>query len=149
MLFRFRILVLLLVISAGKCRMAAPASNSESGNEYTLNSVREALVRQEDTIIFNLIERAKFPINSHTYDQNYTSTKAFSGSLVEFLVKNTEAIQAKVTLTITFSLSLFLFFLAFPILISDLYCVYSTLSLQCLPHLSKWGHQYQYSIIVA
>lgn len=110
LLFRFRMLVLVLVISAMRCRMAAAAeSNSVSGNEYTLTSVREALVRQEDTIIFNLIERAKFPINSHTYDQDYTSISGFRGSLVEFVVKNTEAIQAKVTFTLF--LCLFLSFL--------------------------------------
>ncbi|KAI9106645.1 hypothetical protein K1719_022173 [Acacia pycnantha] len=55
-------------------------------------SVREALIRQEDTIIFSLIERAKFPINSPTYDKSYASS---FDSLVEFIVKNTESIQAK------------------------------------------------------
>ncbi|KAF7817304.1 chorismate mutase 2 isoform X1 [Senna tora] len=93
MVFRFGMSVLLFVmISVEICRMA----KSETGNhEYTLSSVREALVRQEDTIIFNLIERVKFPINSRTYHQNYASFPAFHGSLVDFVVKNTEAIQAK------------------------------------------------------
>ncbi|KAI4337245.1 hypothetical protein L6164_015686 [Bauhinia variegata] len=75
--------------------MAEAESNPDSRNAYTLDSVREALVRQEDTIIFSLIERAKFPLNSHTYDQNYISIPGFCGSLVEFIVKNTEATQAK------------------------------------------------------
>ncbi|XP_054819863.1 chorismate mutase 2-like isoform X2 [Prosopis cineraria] len=74
---------------------AAESSNSESGNEYTLDSIREALERQEDTIILNLIERAKFPLNSHTYDQPYLTIPHFRGSLLDFLVKNTEHIQAK------------------------------------------------------
>lgn len=65
---------------------------AESNSEYTLDSVRKALERQEDTIIFNLIDRAKFPLNSHTYDQHYATI----GSLLDFLLRNTEAIQAKV-----------------------------------------------------
>ncbi|ESW33082.1 hypothetical protein PHAVU_001G041900 [Phaseolus vulgaris] len=62
---------------------------------YTLASVRENLIRQEDTIIYALIERAKFPFNSHTYDEKYAQIPGFSGSLFEFVVKNTEDIQAK------------------------------------------------------
>ena len=84
--------------------MAVAESNHESGNTYTLNSVREALIRQEDTIVFALIERVKFPINSRTYDDNYTSIPGFCGSLVEFIVRNTEANQAKVTTIVLTSL---------------------------------------------
>lgn len=75
--------------------MAKAESNPDSGKGYTLASVREALVRQEDTIIYGLIERAKFPSNSHTYDQNYAQIQGFCGSLVEFVVKNTEALQSQ------------------------------------------------------
>ncbi|XP_047166323.1 chorismate mutase 2 isoform X1 [Vigna umbellata] len=64
-------------------------------NVYTLASVREDLIRQEDTIIYGLIERAKFPSNSHTYDEKYAQIPGFYGSLVEFVVKNTEDVQAK------------------------------------------------------
>lgn len=77
--------------------MATADLKSGSGNEYTLSSVREALIRQEDTIIFGLIERAKFPANSPTYDKAYASS---FDSLVEFVVKNTESIQAKVMLCV-------------------------------------------------
>ncbi|XP_004498812.1 chorismate mutase 2 isoform X2 [Cicer arietinum] len=63
--------------------------------EYTLDSVRKALVRQEDTIVFALIERAKFPFNSLTYDHNYLQIPGFCGSLVDFVVNNTEGVQAK------------------------------------------------------
>ncbi|PNY16481.1 chorismate mutase [Trifolium pratense] len=64
-------------------------------NAYTLDTVREALVRQEDTIVFGLIERAKFPFNSQTYDQKYLEIPGFCGSLIEFVVKDTEIVQAK------------------------------------------------------
>ncbi|CAL0333069.1 unnamed protein product [Lupinus luteus] len=59
--------------------------------EYTLDSVRAALIREEDSIIYGLIERAKFPINSQTY----TQIPHFSASLLHFVVTNTEAVQAK------------------------------------------------------
>ena len=72
------------------------AAAAETNSEYTLDSVRKALERQEDTIIFNLIERAKFPFNSPTYNQQYPTISYSRGSLLDFIVKNTEAIQAKV-----------------------------------------------------
>ncbi|XP_021820946.1 chorismate mutase 2 [Prunus avium] len=71
--------------------MAAEA-NSNSDN-LTLDKVREALIRQEDTIVFRLIQRANFPVNSPTYDEKFAS---FSGSLLQFVVKETEALQSKV-----------------------------------------------------
>ena len=91
------IFVITWVILTLNYRMAE--AEAESRNTYTLDSVREALIRQEDTIVFNVIERAKYPINSHTYRENYTSNiPGFCGSLVEFIVKDTEAIQAKVNI---------------------------------------------------
>lgn len=66
-------------------------------NGVTLESLRQSLIRQEDTIIFSLIDRARFPTNSPTYNEsNYVSTSTFSGSLVHFVVEETEALQAKV-----------------------------------------------------
>lgn len=62
----------------------------------TLETVRDSLIRQEDTIIFSLIERAKFPFNSPIYQQSYASIPGFSGPLIDFFVKQTEALQAKV-----------------------------------------------------
>nr|POF20675.1 chorismate mutase 2 [Quercus suber] len=64
-------------------------------NGVTLESLRLSLIRQEDTIIFGLIERARFPTNSPTYNESYVSTPTFSGTLVHFVVKETEALQAK------------------------------------------------------
>ena len=101
MMVNFKLVVLVLAICGLRYRMAKAEElsiDSVKGKVYTLDSVREALVRQEDTIIFGLIERAKFPINSPTYDENCKEIpQGFSGSLVDFVVKNTEAVQAKVT----------------------------------------------------
>jgi chorismate mutase len=63
---------------------------------FTLASVRTALVRLEDTIVFSLIERAKFLNNSQLYDSDSNSNSNWGFcSLFEFIIKETEAIQAK------------------------------------------------------
>lgn len=54
-----------------------------------LESLRKSLIRQEDTIIFSLIERSKFPINSILYEDSP------SASLFHFFLKESEAVQAK------------------------------------------------------
>lgn len=69
-------------------------AESNSSNELTLELIRDSLIRQEDTIVFSLIERARFPLNSPTYDPSYASVPGSCGSLVEFIVKQTESIQA-------------------------------------------------------
>ncbi|KAK7351347.1 hypothetical protein VNO77_10726 [Canavalia gladiata] len=88
-----RILVAFVMVAI--CLESYKTVKAESGNEYTLESARTSLVRQEDTIIFGLIERARFPINSPTYNQNNISIPHFFGSLLDFLINDTEAIQAK------------------------------------------------------
>ncbi|KAM1012763.1 hypothetical protein ACFX13_043561 [Malus domestica] len=72
--------------------MAADA-NSKS-DTLTLEKVREALIKQEDAIIYRLIQRANFPLNSPAYDEK--TFPSFSGSLLQFVVKETEALQSKV-----------------------------------------------------
>ncbi|XP_047973094.1 chorismate mutase 2 [Salvia hispanica] len=59
----------------------------EEGSLVNLEAVRSSLVRQEDTIIFSLIERSKYPINSRLYDP--------INSLLHFFIKQSEAVQAK------------------------------------------------------
>jgi hypothetical protein len=60
-------------------RMVEALSDSGSANALTLESVRESLIRKEETIIFSLIERGRFPINSPTYDFSYTNIPRLSG----------------------------------------------------------------------
>lgn len=68
-----------------------------SGSDVlTLESVRNNLIRQEDTIIFSLIDRAKYPLNPQLYDSRCSLFPWISGSVLECIVKETEAIQAKV-----------------------------------------------------
>ncbi|KAL9861604.1 Chorismate mutase 3 [Arabidopsis thaliana] len=66
-------------------------------SEYLkLESIRHSLIRQEDSIIFNLLERAQYRYNADTYDEDAFTMEGFQGSLVEFMVRETEKLHAKV-----------------------------------------------------
>eukprot|EP00268_Persea_americana_P053058 TRINITY_DN5985_c1_g1_i1.p1 TRINITY_DN5985_c1_g1~~TRINITY_DN5985_c1_g1_i1.p1 ORF type:complete len:213 (-),score=48.26 TRINITY_DN5985_c1_g1_i1:1602-2240(-) len=69
---------------------------SGSAERFNLDSVRESLIRQEDTIVFSLIERAKFPRNLKVYDESSREIPGFSGSLLQFFVEEAEILQSKV-----------------------------------------------------
>lgn len=69
---------------------------SGSAERFNLESVRESLIRQEDTIVFSLIERAKFPWNLKIYDESSREIPGFSGSLLQFFVEQAEILQSKV-----------------------------------------------------
>ncbi|XP_044462931.1 chorismate mutase 2 isoform X2 [Mangifera indica] len=64
------------------------------GVVITLDSVRESLIRQEDTIVFNLIERAKYLRNAPLYDLSYASIPGFSGSLFQYIFSQSETLHA-------------------------------------------------------
>ncbi|WCJ30390.1 chorismate mutase 2 [Euphorbia peplus] len=68
---------------------------SDDSNVFTLDSIRDSLVRQEDSIVFSLIERAKFPKNSLLYDQNSSFVHGSSGSLFHSIFQQIEDLQAK------------------------------------------------------
>ncbi|KAJ0832762.1 putative chorismate mutase [Helianthus annuus] len=63
---------------------------------YTLDGIRSSLIRQEDSIIFSLLERAQYCYNEDAYDPNAFFMDGFQGSLVEFMVKETEKVYAQV-----------------------------------------------------
>ncbi|KAL4360500.1 hypothetical protein GQ457_04G033320 [Hibiscus cannabinus] len=56
----------------------------DESENLTLESVRNALIRQEDIIIFSLVERAQYCYNENTYDPEAFSMDGFHGSLVEY-----------------------------------------------------------------
>ncbi|XP_059293916.1 chorismate mutase 1, chloroplastic [Lycium ferocissimum] len=62
----------------------------------TLDGVRNSLIRQEDSIIFGLVERAQYCYNAETYDPDAFVMDGFHGSLVDYIVKETEKLHAKV-----------------------------------------------------
>ncbi|XP_057948310.1 chorismate mutase 3, chloroplastic [Malania oleifera] len=67
----------------------------DESDTLTLESIRHSLIRQDDSIIFSLMERAQYCYNEETYDHNAFSMDRFRGSLVEFIVKETETLSAK------------------------------------------------------
>ncbi|XP_074563140.1 chorismate mutase 2, cytosolic-like [Curcuma longa] len=69
----------------------APPSPSP---DLTLEWVRDALVRQEDSIVFALIERARFPYNAPAYNPSLFPQLG-DRSLVEVFVRGAEGLQAK------------------------------------------------------
>jgi chorismate mutase len=71
-------------------------SGSGCSNVLSLDLIRESLIRQEDTIVFSLIERAKFPLNSPAFEESRCLDSGSFSSLTEFFVRETEIIQAKV-----------------------------------------------------
>eukprot|EP00897_Mesotaenium_endlicherianum_P006753 jgi/Mesen1/6105/ME000310S05195 len=71
-------------------------SSVDSSDTLALDNIRDSLIRQEDSIIFNLIERAQFRMNSAAYDPQIISVPGFNGSLLEYILKETEKLHAQV-----------------------------------------------------
>nr|CAD1831942.1 unnamed protein product [Ananas comosus var. bracteatus] len=69
--------------------------STEESKGLTLDAVRDALIRDEDSIVFSLVERARFPRNAPAYDPSL-----FGGvgerALVDLYVREAEALRAKV-----------------------------------------------------
>ena len=68
----------------------------DQSETLTLPFIRHSLIRQEDSIIFSLLERAQYCYNADTYDHDAFSVDSFNGSLVEFMVRETEKLHAQV-----------------------------------------------------
>ncbi|MEA2012767.1 MAG: chorismate mutase [Verrucomicrobiota bacterium] len=64
--------------------------------QLKLENIREVLIRQEETIIFALIERAQFAINNIIYKPGGIPLSDFSGSFSDYLLYGTECNHAKV-----------------------------------------------------
>ncbi|KAF3338951.1 chorismate mutase 3 [Carex littledalei] len=71
-------------------------SRIDKSEALTLDSIRHSLIRQEDSIIFSLLERAQFAYNADTYNSSAFLMDGFHGSLVEFMVRETERLHAQV-----------------------------------------------------
>ncbi|KAK9107370.1 hypothetical protein Syun_023381 [Stephania yunnanensis] len=71
-------------------------SRVDESEALKLESIRHSLIRQEDSIIYSLLERAHYCYNADAYDHNAFGMDGFDGSLVEFMVKETEKLHAQV-----------------------------------------------------
>ncbi|KAF0887684.1 hypothetical protein E2562_002378 [Oryza meyeriana var. granulata] len=84
----------LLPAAAASSKSSGAGGQSDESNVLTLDSIRRSLIKQEDTIIFSLLERSQFCYNPDTYDRNASGIVGFNGSLVEFMVQGTEKLHA-------------------------------------------------------
>ncbi|CAL5012402.1 unnamed protein product [Urochloa decumbens] len=68
----------------------------DQSETVTLGSIRQTLIKLEDSIIFCLLERAQYRYNADTYDSSYFHMDGFEGSLVEYMVRETEKLHVQV-----------------------------------------------------
>ncbi|KAL6596275.1 hypothetical protein ACP70R_047639 [Stipagrostis hirtigluma subsp. patula] len=62
----------------------------------SLDKVRDFLTREEDTIVFCLIERARYPLNRPAYDPVYLGAgRRLNASFAELFIRESEAVQSK------------------------------------------------------
>ncbi|KAL6867603.1 hypothetical protein ACP4OV_015627 [Aristida adscensionis] len=63
----------------------------------SLDTAREFLTREEDSIVFSLIERARYPLNRPAYDPLHLGAAArrLNSSFAELFVRESEAVQSK------------------------------------------------------
>ncbi|KAK7295417.1 hypothetical protein RJT34_18325 [Clitoria ternatea] len=74
-----------------------PTKKRVDGSEnLSLENIRHSLIRQEDSIIFSLLKRSQYCYNADAYDPEAFSMDGFPGSLVEYMVRETENLHAKV-----------------------------------------------------
>ena len=77
---RVRVLRLLLIIGVSVTGLSAPprqrplTARRATDGGFSLDGVRDSLIRQEETIIFALIERAQYARNAEIYDRDAYST---------------------------------------------------------------------------
>eukprot|EP00803_Ostreobium_quekettii_P010599 evm.model.scf_1505.2 EVM.evm.TU.scf_1505.2 scf_1505:7802-11239(+) len=81
---------------------AGAAFDIDMTPELTLESIRMALIRQEDTILFNLIERSQFARNDAVYTSGAVLVPGFSKadgsrySMLEYFLRETEQLHGKI-----------------------------------------------------
>ncbi|KAG5087925.1 hypothetical protein JHK86_000537 [Glycine max] len=81
--------------NASFCRHTGKKRVDES-KTLTLDGIRNSLIRQEDSIIVSLLERAKYSYNADAYDKDAFFMDGFNGSLVEYMVLQTEKLHSQV-----------------------------------------------------
>jgi hypothetical protein len=80
--------------------LATPAAPQDTSKVLALANIRNTLIRQEDTIIFNIIERAQFATNERVYVPGGVAVPFFDRggrqySLLEFTLRETEQLHGK------------------------------------------------------
>ena len=85
---------------------SSPSSPSQSSDEdksdrLSLDNVRASLIRQEDSIIFGLIERAQYKLNEPVYAPGGVDVPCFKpdgtrASMLEFMLRENEQVGGKI-----------------------------------------------------
>ena len=81
---------------------AATANESlDLSSQLELDNIRDALIRQEDTIIFCVIERAQFAANGAVYQPDAVPVPEYAAdgsrySLLEYILRQTEQIHGRI-----------------------------------------------------
>lgn len=88
-------------VSTAAIAAAAAAESLDLSSQLELNNIRETLIRQEDTIIFSIIERAQFAANAPVYQPDAVPVPEFSAdgrrySLLEYILRQTEQIHGRI-----------------------------------------------------
>jgi chorismate mutase len=67
----------------------------KSDTVLNLDNIRSGLIRMEDTIVFNLIERAQFYETPSIYDAGKIPIPDFDGSFLDWVILETEKMHSK------------------------------------------------------
>ena len=87
--------------SAARATSAADVSVSRDGSDrLSLDNVRASLIRQEDSIIFGLIERAQYKRNDAVYEPGAVDVPCYHpdgkrASMLEFMLRESEQLGGK------------------------------------------------------
>jgi chorismate mutase len=64
--------------------------------QLELSNIRNVLIRQEETILFALVERAQFSVNAIIYEPKGIPLRGYTCSFVDYLLHGTEKLHATV-----------------------------------------------------
>jgi len=62
-----------------------------------LEFIRESLMTQDNMIFYSLLERSELPMNLETYSKESCEVPGFNGSLMDFIMQETEKAHARVS----------------------------------------------------
>ncbi|KAK7407406.1 hypothetical protein VNO78_09301 [Psophocarpus tetragonolobus] len=68
----------------------------DESKTLTLEGIRHSMNLQEDSTIFSLLERAQYSYNADAYNKDAFRMDGFNGSLVQYMVLETEKLHAQV-----------------------------------------------------
>lgn len=82
-------------------RLLERTESVDRSNVLSLDNIRQSLIRQEDSIIFSLIERSQFAHNQPVYEPDSIPVPGYAESgqrysLLDYLLQETEQLHGKI-----------------------------------------------------